>query len=662
MIFRFTKIKFLYFFVALFLFLQKSYPVLAFQKNQAADSIKLEKYLFILRGIKPEGVDSIIRVTDAALLNFKSQNDSYYLYKINKNAGIILLKYGYLNLAEKYYNDALVLSKNLKDKKEEAEITNSLGVLWGKKGDFLKAESLFLKALLIAKLDNNAKEMASSYLKLGTLRIRQNKPDQALDFYLKVDSINKKYGANFMRNDLVGNKAIVYAIKGDLDKALKQFQISYQSALNEKRPLEQVLALQNIALVYKEKGDYQNALKNLTTGIELAQKCGLKEEELRILINVPLVLLDQKKYNLAKMQFLNLLEQTKKLEVEDLEVEIYNALVETAKAQKDYKSALTYFQNSSKLTNKQIDNQRQKALAEANANLGLYKANAEILVNKNLLFQKTREKNMILGVLISIIVLSVVLILVLLRLKNLNDTLNLSKIELTESNNVKNKLFSIIGHDLRGGYGATLGVLNLIKDGDLDADEQIKYLDLTINQSTSSLAILDDLLLWGQAQIKGTKLSKAVVPILKEVEKGINLNLEAINKKHLVLNKIDLKEKQVFMDTNHFAFIIRNLLANAIKFTPKYGEINIYTEDFDKSFIKICVADNGIGIPKEDLKNVFLPNSKSTRGTNNEKGNGLGLTLCNEFIKANGGEIWAEQNSNHGTIISFTCKLKLKIG
>ncbi|OAQ41815.1 hypothetical protein A5893_01475 [Pedobacter psychrophilus] len=656
MMIRFFKSKYIYFVFAIFLFTQKSYPVLAFQKTDIKDSIKLDKYLSFLKGIKPENVDSMISVVNVALLDFKKQNDSYNLTQINKNAGFILLRYGYLNLAEKYYNDALSLSKSLNNKKLEAEITNSLGVLWGKKGDFLKAESLFLKALLIAKQDNNPKEKVSSYLKLGTLRIKQNKPDQALDFYLKADSVNQKNKTNFLSEDLIANKAIVYAIKGELDKALKQFQIGYQSAFDDKRPMDQVLALQNIALVYKEKGDFQNALKNLETGIELSKKNGLKEEELRISINVPSVLFDQKKYKLAETQLLILLEKTKKLELEDLEIEIYNALVETSKAQNDYKSALSYFENSSQLINKAIDVQKQRALAEANASLGLYKAKAEILESKNLLFQKTREKNIILGVLIFIAVLSVVLILVLIRLKVFNDRLNINKTELTESNNIKNKLFSIIGHDLRGAYGTTLGILNLIKDGELEQEEEQKYLDLIIKQSTSSLATLDDLLLWGQAQIKGNKLSKVKVSVLQEVDKGISLNLEAISEKHLSLNKIDLDEKNVFIDANHFAFIIRNLIANAIKFTPKNGEIKIYADDYDVNLVKICVADNGIGISNEDLKSVFLPDSKSRRGTSNEKGTGLGLTLCHEFITANGGKIWAEQNAEQGTIICFTCQ------
>ncbi|MBK0383276.1 tetratricopeptide repeat-containing sensor histidine kinase [Pedobacter sp. SD-b] len=654
---NFKSQKFFFFFltIALFFSLQTIF-CFADPKTTDQDSVKLGKYLSILKKIDPKNVDSIIAISDKAILDFKHQNSEYDLCKINQGTGFILSKYGYLGLSEKYYTDALALSKKIKNTSLEVDITNSLGVLWGKRGDFLKAESYFLKALLSAKKTNYQEGVAAAYFKLGVVRTKQNKPNEALEFYLKVDSVNQKNGTHFLKNDLIANKAIIYAIRGDLDNALKQFELSYKIAAEERNLINQVLALQNIGLVYKEKKQYQKALSILEKGINTAKKSNLKEEELRITINVPLVVFEQKKYHLAQTQLLDLLKKAKKLGLEDLQVEIYNVLVETSEAQNNFKSAFDYYKSGSNIKDKQINEQKQRALAEANASLGLYKANAKILEGNQLLFQTRKERNIILVVLIAIAILSFVLIFVLIRLKNTNDELSISKIELTESNSIKNKLFSIIGHDLRGGHGSTLGILGLIKNGDLDAEEQAKYLDLIIKQSTSSLETLDDLLLWGKAQIKGNNLQKVNIQILPVIQKVIDLNIKAINEKKLVLNTIDLEGKSIFMDANHFAFIIRNLMANAIKFTPSNGQINIYAENHQNNLIKICVADNGIGIPEEDLKNIFLPDSKSRRGTNNEKGTGLGLTLCNEFVMANGGKIWAEQNNNQGTVLCFTCE------
>jgi signal transduction histidine kinase len=443
-------------------------------------------------------------------------------------------------------------------------------------------------------------------------------------------------------------------MQGDLDNALKQFELCYRLAIEGKKLVDQVLALQNIGLVYKEKADYQNALKYLNEGVQLANKYGLKEEGLRVAIIIPAVLTEQKKYSEAEQELKKYLNQSLKLEIIDLSSEIYDNLIDIAKEKGDYKLALAYFQQNTELKEKQINQQKERALAEANASLSLYVANQKILESETLLFQKTREKNILIIGLIFSLIITIGLFIVLYRLKKLNHALIISKTELTESNNIKNKLFSIIGHDLRGSQSTTLGVLGLIEDDELDPIEQKKYIKTIIKQTKSSLAILDDLLLWGQAQIKGKSLEKDVIFISPVVQSTLDLNLKTILEKSLSIKPNDLSEKSVFMDKNHFSFVVRNLIANAIKFTPSGGEIEIKVESHSNTQYKISIADNGIGIPDEELKNIFTPDSKSRKGTKDEKGTGLGLTLCNEFVRANGGEIWAEKNFKKGTILCFT--------
>jgi signal transduction histidine kinase len=641
-------------FLIVFICTLNTQHVFGFQQSSAADSLRLEKYLSVLNGISPDLVDRIIEVSDKAILEFKIEKNPYNVCKINQATGSLFIKFGYLSLSEKYLTDALNYAIELKNKELEVDITNTIGVLWGKKGDYLKSESYFLTALLKAQKANYTQGKVSSYFKIGVLRIKEDKPDEALKFYLKVDSINSKNGTSFLKTDLINNKAIVYAIKGDLDNALKQFELSYKLALKDKRIVDQVLAYQNIGLVYKERNDYKNAIKYLDAGIALAQKSGLHEEELRISIAKPSILIEQKNYSLAKQQFLQILEKSKKIELNDLSIEIYSSLVYILQEQQDYKSALVYFKEGTALKNLQTNKLKQRALAEANVSLGLYTANQKILESESLLFQKTREKNILLIVLLFGALLTVGLIVVSLRLKKLNDKLNIKKADLTESNHVKNKLFSIIGHDLRGSQGTTLGILGLIEEGELDPIEQKKYIEIVIKQTTSSLAILDDLLLWGQAHVKGEKLEKKPLLVLPFVQKAIDLNLDIITEKSISISPIALENLNIIMETNHFAFVIRNLIANAIKFTPHQGAVEIYAEDYSGRLIKICVSDNGIGIPNGDLESIFLPESLSRKGTNNEKGTGLGLTLCKEFVKANGGEIWAEQNDKKGTRLCFT--------
>ncbi len=620
------------------------------------DSTELDDYLKRLNKIAPKDLDSLVALSNTAIKFFQEKNNDLAEFKINQKTGALLSLYGYLNLSENYYTEAIKLAKEMGDIKHLVDVTNSMGVIWGKRGDFIKSEGFFLEALLIAKKAKYPRGISGSYLKIGVIRMKQGKLKEALALYAKVDSINRKYKITDTQSDLTNNKAVVYAMTGDMENALAQFKISYNHGLKVKDARIQVLGLQNIGLVYKAKSDYETASQYLHQAISLAKKSGLKEEELRVSINIPLILLDQGKFNQAEKELQNLLEKSKQQQLKDLEQEIYTTLIEAAETQNNYKAALRYQKKLMELMSEQTDAEKQRAFAQANASLELYQKNAEILESRTLLFQKTQERNTLLGISAFSLALLMGLLFISLRLKKLNKRLHVKREELMESNSVKNKLFSIIGHDLRGPQGAALGVLALIKDGELSDTEQKKYLDMIIKQSKSALAILDDLLLWGQSQIKGDGFEKSLVSLNEVVKKVIDLNAETISEKNMNVDVVFSNETKIRIDVNHISFVIRNLIANAVKFTPNGGNIKVYVESFDTRFVKICVADDGIGLKEDELRSIFDPENISKKGTNNEEGTGLGLTLCKEFVQLNGGKIWAQGNADGGTIICFTCE------
>lgn len=644
------RIKF-YFLVLLLPFTAK-----AFQDNNKVASKELATRLNVIKNIAPNNVDSLVNYADEVGKYYQNFNQTKELSSIKQATGAVLLRYGYFCLAEKYYLESILLNQKYKDRKNEADNTNSLGVVWGKRGDFVKAESFFLRALLIASQNNYTNGIISSFFKLSTLRIRQNKPNECLKFCSKADSVNQQYNTHFLEIDITSNKAVVYAMQGNLDKALKLFNQAYSFAIINKKAVEQVLCLQNIGLVYKEKDDLVKATDYIDRGLALARKNGLKDEELRLAINIPSILVDKKQYELAETKLSELLVQAKNQHLDDLVLEIYKNLTDIAKTQNRYKDAFMYFNAYTKLKDKKANIQKERALQEAYVSLGLYKANAELIKKNQLLFKKDRERNILILIVVVITILLSFLVFILLRLRKLNGRLNQKRAQLTESNDIKNKLFSIIGHDLRGNQATTLGILKLINNDELDLNEKELYVSMLIKQSQSALTILDDLLLWGQAQIKGDKRENVAFEILPYVNAVFDLNAEAIRDKSLTVRNKDLDTMKVFTDNNHFSFIIRNLVANAIKFTPRGGKILVYMEQYTKDLVKICVADSGVGMNSEELIAVFSPRNMSKKGTDNETGTGLGLILCREFVEANGGKIWAEHNSNGGTTFCFTCK------
>lgn len=220
----------------------------------------------------------------------------------------------------------------------------------------------------------------------------------------------------------------------------------------------------------------------------------------------------------------------------------------------------------------------------------------------------------------------------------------------------KNKFFSILSHDLRGAFGIIMSLVDIIQtSGDILTQDDINELLIDIaNTSTNTLSLLENLLRWARSQtgtIKFTPENLNLDVLFKEVyygkkdiaqAKGISLNVEQEN------------STMVFGDSNMIMVILRNLVSNAIKFTPKNGKINI-SACLNSDAIKVKVADSGVGISAKQMDKLFtIETQTTTSGTNNELGNGLGLILCKEFAKQNGGQIGIESTEGKGTTVWFT--------
>jgi len=215
--------------------------------------------------------------------------------------------------------------------------------------------------------------------------------------------------------------------------------------------------------------------------------------------------------------------------------------------------------------------------------------------------------------------------------------------ELEKLNSEKAKLFSIVAHDIRSPLSSILGYLEILAETDMTEQEndQIKQKLLQVTKDTSEM--LANVLAWSKSQLDGTRVDIVAVDVAYELEKGLSLEKNIASKKNITLD-LNLREK-VFIaaDLNMFLIVIRNLVNNAIKFTPEEGKVAVSMEyNNENCFIKI--KDNGLGISKNEQDNLFKLRALSTFGTNNEKGVGLGLLLCKEFTELQDGRIWYEAN------------------
>ncbi|TAL66105.1 MAG: PAS domain-containing sensor histidine kinase [Bacteroidetes bacterium] len=229
--------------------------------------------------------------------------------------------------------------------------------------------------------------------------------------------------------------------------------------------------------------------------------------------------------------------------------------------------------------------------------------------------------------------------------------------ELIKLNAEKDKFFSIIAHDLRSPLGGLMGLTEMMADdSQYFTPDQKKELTLNLSHSARNIfSLLENLLEWSQMQ-RGHTAFKPQMLGLKEVlsESSKIVNDSAKNKAIEIAVEIT-NEQEVFADTNMLQTVIRNLVSNAIKFTPKGGKVTISASLTENNTVLIAVKDTGIGMSNELLDNLFRIDAKNHRpGTEGELSTGLGLLLCKEFIEKHGGKIWVESEEGKGSVFYFT--------
>lgn len=235
--------------------------------------------------------------------------------------------------------------------------------------------------------------------------------------------------------------------------------------------------------------------------------------------------------------------------------------------------------------------------------------------------------------------------------KKMEDELRRSEVELRELIATKDKFFSIIAHDLKSPFNSIAGFSDLLQSEarSLDIDEIIQYSGLINTSAKNTMALLENLLDWAQVQ-RGQMLFNPKPALIGELLKdALAVMRQAAVQKGIVIQSAVPEDLIFSVDENMFKLLIRNLVGNAVKFTHRGGSVEINVEKLDDR-IQISVKDNGIGISANNIEKLFsIRSGYIVRGTNNEKGTGLGLILCKEFVEKHKGHIWVESEKDSGS-------------
>lgn len=379
-----------------------------------------------------------------------------------------------------------------------------------------------------------------------------------------------------------------------------------------------------------KRGDKKSALIYHNKALRKAKESNRPEQEARALLNIARVLKEEDAgKSLEHLQAA--LAIARRINHKELQSDIYLAMVEIYKQQENYTEALHALEEHHHLLDSLFLQNKNKELAHERSRI-----------------ESRTERILLLSILISIVLITLILGLYYRKLKKLNGNLK-------KSNLVKDKLFSILAHDLRGPAGNISMGIAMIEQGNLPAEEQKKLMSLLRSQSESFSQTLNTLLQWAHGQLTGVENH----PSLFDAKAVIKKNLEVLSgqaaQKAISFEDNTPEAFQLFADEAHFDIIIRNLLSNAIKFSHPKGRISIGMEEREEDTV-FSVRDEGIGISAGRQKQLNSAGIDVTYGTKGEKGTGLGLLVAKEFVHADGGKIWLTSEEGKGTTFYFSIK------
>jgi len=240
--------------------------------------------------------------------------------------------------------------------------------------------------------------------------------------------------------------------------------------------------------------------------------------------------------------------------------------------------------------------------------------------------------------------------------KKTDEEIKLKNELLQTINAEKDKFFSILAHDLKGPLSAFLGATQILTEEIQNMTlEEIKEIAISMKESASNIfGLLENLLEWSRLKRGMMDFIPETFNMKQIITASIEVLTESARKKEITIDYSLPEDITINADLHMFETVIRNLVSNSIKFTPKYGEINISATITEDNNTEVKISDTGIGMDKELISRLFLLNEKtSRRGTEGEPSTGLGLLLCNEFIEKHGGKIWVESEAGKGSTFGF---------
>lgn len=612
------------------------------QLKQAPDSEKIKIYISLSQIYAESQPDSAVHFANEGIRLAQKRNDRQAQASLLLALGHVNTMHHHPDLARSFFNEALGLYRRLHDAAGVAHTYDQLGLLDGDKQNFNAALKYYQDS-------RDSSGLIETYEDMGKSLEAKGEREKALTFYLRAitqyEHRKQQPEAYFVLLENIGK---LYQEKGDSATAMHYLEEGVHKSKTQGSVTGEVHLLNDEGQVLATDHQEAKALMLYKQALNEAKGDRQPDEQAESLIGIAGILKKQDATASIRdlEQALNL---AKDMKAPKLEARIYKALAGVYRQQKNYVEAMDALAEEYRLVDSLLSADTVKEIAALDSSYVLERAN-----EKKESLEKLNGVERVELWLASVLAASILVILVMFwfylrKVKRLNKQLLQLNGELTNSNRVKDTLFSVIGHDLKGPAGSAAQLFEMMETEEFTADEMKGMISELRKQTTASLQLLQALFEWGKAQLQGIKVNPVDFAVQPIVDRCIDLLSPQAAQKNIRLFANLPEGLTLHADADHFEFIIRNLLSNAIKFSYEGGTITIGARLPSSEEAVLSVKDEGIGI-SPDQQAVFLKsNLKVNFGTKKEQGSGLGLLLTKDFIKANHGRIWLESEQGKGT-------------
>jgi len=647
---------------------------LAFQEQ---DSLKVETSLKIIKALFD--IKDYERAREYILKSEKLSNNLNYKKGIAEityyKSLIYAQKDDYIN-AVSGYNKSKALFNALNDTLSVAKVNNSIGLIEIKRGNYNRGLQFSLAAIKELEKRNLISDLNLAYRNLAKAYYNTNLFEKAMEFYLKALGVQMKLNDSKGINESHSKLAELYSNKKEHRKAIEYYEKVLKSSESNNDSIRGYV-FSKLGGEYLMFNDYDKATKYLIQGYNINTRTKNKAGLLLTLNNLGDLNLKQGRLNIAEKQLLDAGEIAKSLNNKIELLRHYKSMKSLDSTRQRFDRAFVwqreYYELNTSLKKtkiKPVTSTEKQTNIELNTNSGsqpeVNVSTDKVTLADNVEMNKALDKYKIIlyALLAALIVVSALLVFTYLkRNSSIKDLQELEeknvKIELQNEafseqtkhlenvNNVKDKLFSIVSHDLKDSLSSINGFIDLLKDGSLTREEFDDLIpELSENANNASL-LLFNLLNWSKSQMQSLEPKPSLFDIQEVFESKVKLVDQRMESKGITLVDHTLRDF-AYADRSMFEIVIQNLLANALKFCKNGDTITVSNYISNGSCI-VSIADTGIGVSKENLSKLFKNNSFTTMGTNNEKGTGLGLSICKELVELNHGKIWVESTQGIGS-------------